>query len=129
VDFKREGGNGDTFFRGIFVTRRRSRFGKHRPAFPLAYFPTSNGIDFLRMLTLTQSVAPVHPPIGAFNGRHTAVGDLADFRNASDDRSLVVHVLSSIDSASSIRFDPDPMKVARTAAKIQSNPDEKKAME
>ena len=108
------------------MTRRRSRFGKHRPVFPLAYFPTSNGIDFLRMLTLTQPVAPAHSPM---SGRATAVGDLADFRKASDDRSLVVHVLSSIDSESSIRFDPDPMKVARTAAKIQSNPDEKKAME
>ena len=40
-----------------------------------------------------------------------------------------VYVLLSADPATNVRFDPDPMKVARNAAKIQSNPDERKAIE
>ena len=44
-------------------------------------------------------------------------------------RVEVCYVLLSTGAATNVRFDPDPMKVARNAAKIQSNPDERKAIE
>jgi hypothetical protein len=44
-------------------------------------------------------------------------------------RVEVFNVLLSAGPATKVRFDPDPMKVARKAAKIQSKPDERKAIE